>query len=259
MINLDGIGDPIAFVASGKMLGKMLCVSRDDEDYTVPTGKKSRRADEINLRSDKLLPLVNENRREVYYIAGPSGSGKSTYSRELIKSFKLSYPDNKIVIFCRTSVENDPAYEDLEMKEVVLDETLIDYPIDIENDIEEGTLIVFDDTSTVNDKNINKAIVDLQKDLMECGRKMDLYMIITNHLVNPNNRGLGRVILNEMSAFTFFPKAGGFYQIKYCLKNYFGLSKKQIEHVMKLPSRWVTIFKSYPQVVLHQHGAYVVD
>jgi hypothetical protein len=39
---------------------------------------------------------------------------------------------------------------------------------------------------------------------------------------------------------------------KYLLDGYLGLDKKQIEKLKNVKSRWTTIMKSYPQLVLTQ-------
>ena len=140
--------------------------------------------------------------------------------------------------------------------QVKIDESLLENPIDIEKDIKKGSLIIFDDCSTVINKKVKEAINNLIIDILEVGRKLGIWVIMTNHLVNPAERKLGRVILNELQTFTFFPRSGSAYQIRYCLKQYFGLSKKQIDAIFELPSRWVTVRRQYPMVVIYQHGAY---
>lgn len=246
-LNFDDIGDPIALVDGGKKDGEIIYIDREDQVDGF---------DQVNVQSAELVPLINPNSRDIAYIAGPSGSGKSTYAAKLIKSFNKIFPERDIYMLCRTDIEEDPAYKGMGIKQIRLDESLMEAPIDIENDIPKGSMVVFDDTSTVNNKKIKTAIIDLMMDIMECGRKLDLYIVITNHLVNPTEKALGRTIMNEMKTFTFFPKSGSFHQIKYCLKNYFGMSNKDIDALVKLPGRWISIYKNYPMVIMYEHGVY---
>lgn len=246
-LNFDEVGDPIALIDGGKKNGEILYVDRNEEIDGF---------DQLNVRSANMIPLINPNSRDVAYIAGPSGSGKSTYTAKLIKSFSKIFPERDIFMLCRTNIEEDPAYEGLGIKQIRLDETLLEDPIDIETDIPRGSMVCFDDTSTVNNKKIKTAIIDLMMDLMECGRKRCLYIVVTNHLVNPSEKALGRTIMNEMKSFTFFHRSGSFHQIKYCLKTYFGMSNKDIDLLVKFPGRWITVFKNYPMVIMYQHGAY---
>jgi energy-coupling factor transporter ATP-binding protein EcfA2 len=248
-LNFDEVGDPIGIVSGGPRHDQTISVARNDEN--VKGYKKIG-----GSSGGMMIPVVNPNRQSISYITGPNGSGKSTYARMLAESFREYFPKNKIFIFCRTKVENDPAYESLDARQIVMDESLVENPLDIETDVARGSLIIFDDTSSIHDKKIKDAIMAFQIDLMECGRKLDLYVIFTNHLANPSERNLGRVVLNEASSFTFFPKSGAIHQVKYCLKNYFGLDNRQIKEMMELDSRWVTVFKNYPMVVMHQRGAY---
>jgi hypothetical protein len=39
---------------------------------------------------------------------------------------------------------------------------------------------------------------------------------------------------------------------RYLLDGYLGLGKKQIENLKNIKSRWVTVIKSYPQLILTQ-------
>jgi len=246
-LNFDEVGDPIALIKGGKKDGEIIYVDRDEEIDGY---------DQMNVGKADLVPLINPNSRDVAYVAGPAGSGKSTYTSKLIKSFCQIFPDREVYMFCRTDIEDDPAYKGRGINQIRIDESLIEHPIDIESDIPKGSMVVFDDTSTVNNKKIKTAIIDLMMDLMECGRKLDLYMVMTNHLVNPTEKALGRTIMNEMKSFTFFHRSGSFHQIKYCLKTYFGMSNKDIDAIIKLPGRWVTVFKNFPMVLMFQHGVY---
>lgn len=252
MLSLDD-GQPIAQIISGKYKGEIIFLERGDFDGVNAGG-----CQRIDLKRGKLKTLMNTDERQVCYIAGPSGSGKTTYATNLARSYKKIFPKRDIFLFSRTDCKNDPAYAKLNPLQVKIDETIVESPIDIEKDIKPGSCIIFDDIGTINDDKIRKAVNALAMDIMEVGRKMNLYIIITSHLVNGNDRKFNRTIHNEYQSFTFFPKSGSAYQIKYCLKNYFGLAPPQIKTIMNLPSRWVTVMKNYPQVVLYQHGVYLL-
>ena len=47
--------------------------------------------------------------------------------------------------------------------------------------------------------------------------------------------------------------------LKDVLSNYFGLDDKQIMKLKKLNSKWVTIIKDFPMIVLSEHMAYVLN
>lgn len=191
--------------------------------------------------------------RQVLYIAGPSGSGKSTYAAKYLSYYKKLFPENEIIVFSRKP--SDPVIDKLKPSRFIIDESILSNPIDITNDLDGPCCVLFDDVDTIQNPKVKKAISKLKNDILEIGRSYEVYIVVTSHLINSNDRGDSRTIFNELHTFTFFPKAGNRYAIDYALKNYFGLDKKTIDTVTKLPSRWVTISKSYPQYILYEKGA----
>jgi hypothetical protein len=213
------------------------------------------------LPNSKLVALPDLTGRFVEYIAGPSGVGKSTIAAGLAREWSKVNPGSPIYIFSRTNARDDPAFKGLKLKQITLDDTLVSEPIDISTEVKEGgSLMIFDDCCTISNDKIKKSIEKLMMDGMEVGRKLLCNCIITNHLINPNERGLGRTIMNEMNYLTIFPKrSGSVKQINYALKNYLGLDEHQIDEIMKLPSRWVRISKNYPKHVVYERGAYILE
>jgi hypothetical protein len=236
-------GRAFAKIAPGK--GKVLYINENEG------------INEISLsRGEKLEPLPNIDTRECVYIAGPSGSGKSTYAATYIKNFLKIFDNMDFYIFSRK--DHDDALDKLNPIRINIDESLVTDPIDITKDLEGGAIVLFDDVNTIQDDKIRKAVNNLMADIMEVGRSFNVYIVITNHLVIPNEKKIARTILNECHSLTVFPKSGTSQQINYALKTYFGLSKKQIEEILHLPSRWVTICKGYPQYVFYETGAYIL-
>jgi ATPase family associated with various cellular activities (AAA) len=210
-------------------------------------------------RAGKLIPLPNFEERFVEYVSGPSGSGKSTIASQLASQFKNMYPHKPIYIFSRTEAKNDPAFHKLKPIQIQIDESMIENPIDITKEVTEGgCLMIFDDCNTIHNEKVKKEVDKLMADAMEVGRKLNCNIIITNHLVIPNEKKFARTMLNEMNMLTIFPKSGSSQQIRYALKTYYGLNNKQIDKILSLSGRWVRISKTYPQYVLHEQGAYIL-
>lgn len=237
---------------SKKCKRKPCCSECGVEDLRYSIGKS------INLSDSKILPIPKINERSVDYIAGPSGSGKSTYAANLIKTFKKIFPEKDFYAFSRTDIQNDPAFEGTEPIQISIDESIVENPIDITTEITGGCIILFDDCNTVSDDKQKKAVDKLMADIMEVGRKLQIWIIITNHLVIPNEKKIARTIMNEMQSTTFFPKSGSTQQIRYCLKQYYGLNNKQIDEILSLNSRWITLLKNYPMCVLHERGVFIL-
>lgn len=211
---------------------------------------------DINLKSGKIKPLPDIDNRQVCYIAGPSGSGKTTYALDYIRSFLVLFPEKQFFLFSRTDYKLDPAYKGLTPIQVMIDNTLVDDPIDITEELTDGCIILFDDCNTIHDDKARKAVEKLICDILEVGRKLNIYIVITNHLIIPNEKKIARTILNEMQMLTVFPKSGSVNQISYVMKQYFGFSKKQIDKMLQTDSRWVTVKKTYPQLVISEKSIY---
>ncbi len=253
-------GKPIAKIVGGNVNGEILYLNRDKgctSDTSSEDLSDSDDATEVEF-DGKLSPILDVEQRSVVYVAGPSGSGKTTYAIKLIKNYLRVFPEKDFYLFSRTAYQDDKAYDGMRVQQVKIDENLLDHPIDIEKELRGGSILLFDDCNTIQNDKVKKQIDKLMADIMEVGRKLDITIIITNHLIIPNERKMARTLLNEAQIMTVFPKSGSTQQISYALKTYFGLNKKQIERLLQLPSRWVTIYKDYPMCVMYENGAYIL-
>jgi hypothetical protein len=255
MLTLCGHGKPIAIVHGGEFDAEIISIVTNLEDFDDYD-------DEFFDIEDEgiLVPLQDMDTRQVTYIAGPAGSGKSTYAAGQMVKYRKAFPKNQIYIFSR--LDSDPSLDvKLNPKPIrmPIDNKLITHPIDITKQLKEGCLVVFDDIDTVIDNKLQKAIVKLQNDILEIGRHHNVYIICCSHLINGNDKKFSRTMMNEAHTLTIFPKSGSTYQIKYCLKNYFGLNNDQIDDILNLPSRWVTLLKGYPQCCIYEKGAYILS
>jgi hypothetical protein len=263
-------GRPIAKICGGKLDGELIFLDTTEEPCCSKCGgcclkhkkpccknccKMGEIGKKIMIDDGKLTPVPNDSGRETPYIAGQSGSGKSTLTAEYAGNFKKMYKDGDIFLFSR--LDEDPSLDKIKPTRIKIDDSLVHDPIDITKEIQDGSLIIFDDIDTIQDKKQRDAVYKLLNDVLEIGRHINCYCIVTNHLINPSDRKFGRCILNECSSISFFPKSGNAHQISYVLKNYLGFSTKQIKKVMKLPSRWVTVFKNYPTCVLYEQGCFI--
>lgn len=208
---------------------------------------------EIRTVDGSIQLLPNITTRDTNYVAGKSGSGKSTWISKYLEQYQKMYPDNKIYLFSR--LDEDDVLDQYKPIRIELNDELITDPIDPTEELA-NSLCIFDDTDTIKDKKIKTAINDLKNDLLEIGRHDNIFVCIVSHLIN--NYKETRTILNESMYITFFPSAGSPHGIKYMLKNNMGLDNKQIERIMGLPSRWVTIRNSCPLAVIYEKGIYLL-
>jgi len=206
---------------------------------------------EVAIADDGIvIPLPRTDTRECLYVSGPSGSGKSTYCARYCLEARKMWPDVRIVIFSR--VDNDPV---LDIKEIAperfkITDDFIDNPP--QRDAFADAIVLMDDIDTIPNKKLADAVRQFRDDLLETGRHTNTTVISTSHLIQ--NWGKTRGTLNEATSVTFFPRSSSAYYVKKFLKEHAGLSPKQIQRVLDLPSRWVTVYRSAPQYFLHEKG-----
>jgi hypothetical protein len=224
--------------------------AREDDIYKEAKKNKDKiNGKQLFISDGKVFPMPNDLERSIHYIAGPSGSGKSTYCRFLIQGYRKIFGDDaNVYLFSRLS--EDPALDDLDVKRIIMDEDLITNPIDI-HELKES-FVIMDDIDTIPNKKLRDQIFTLKNDISEAGRKLKIYIAITSHQIS--NYKETRIILNELHTLTVFPGMSTPKQIKYVLTNYFDLNKKQISYVLNVRSRWVTLRKFAPQLLIHEKG-----
>lgn len=205
---------------------------------------------EFMIKEGSLEPMPNlRHERDVLYVAGPSGSGKSTYIGNYINNYKKTFPNNDVVVISK--VDKDPAFDKFKPIRIEIStENIIDNPIVVSEF--KNCLVIFDDIDTITDNKLLKAVQKLRDDCMEIGRHDRVSVAATSHLLM--NYKLTRSMINESQTVTFYPRSGSSHQIQNFLKTYGGLDKKQIQKVMNLPSRWVTLYKNYPCYIFYEKG-----
>ena len=208
---------------------------------------------EIILDDDsKFYPMFDTDKeRQVFMITGMSGSGKSTYTGQLINTYNKTFPENQVFVF--SNKDSDPALDKEDIKRIQINEELIDEPIHL--DELSNSLVVFDDIEGNPDKKINNEMDRLRDIILQQGRSYKVSFCYISHLAN--NYKQTRTILNECNSITIFPAMTTKYALKYLLEKYFGFDKDDINKVVNLPSRWVTINKA-PICVMYEKGCYLL-
>jgi hypothetical protein len=201
----------------------------------------------------KVQVLPRKDLCEKIYISGVSGSGKSTYTGKYIKEFKKMFKNDEIFVF--SSVSSDSAFDKYDPVRIPIDDDLLNEPFHI-TDFEDS-LTIFDDTDTIREKNYRNVVNDIKAEMIEIGRHYKARCIITSHMISDYRNT--RQILNECTSITFFPKSSGQYHIKNYLKTHAGLDKEQINRILKLPSRWITIYRTYPSYIVWENGLSILS
>jgi len=196
------------------------------------------------------IPIEKKDNREILYIAGPSGAGKSTYVNGFVNKYMKKHPTNDVYLFSR--VGDDSSLKDIEPIRIDINEDLITDPVDILKELEEGDIVIFDDTDTLSDKRLLKAVNQIKHDILETGRHKKICCIITSHLINGNDKKDMRTIFNEAHTITIFPQSGNKYGMKYMLKNYLGIPTKRIDELLNTKSRYLTFSTTAPNYVISE-------
>ena len=195
-----------------------------------------------------------ETERSILYITGPSGSGKSYYTRNYILEYKKMFSKNNIYVF--SSLDSDETLDKIpKIKRIKFTDKFMMYDFKI-TDFKDS-LVIFDDVDAQTSKLIKAKIYGILNMILNTGRHERVSVVYTSHLSCAGNET--KLILSECHSVTIFVKNMGNRSLKYLLDSYFGLDKHQIDYVKKIESRWVTLVKTYPSVLISEKECIVLN
>ncbi len=211
----------------------------------------------IKINDGIIEQIPNIDTRECCYYAGPSGAGKSTLMSKYAKKYIKLFPNKEVFLF--SNKDKDPVFDEIKPPIVrfPVNESIITNPIDVNKELKQGCLVIFDDCNTFSDKKLSKAVSTLMNQILEIGRSLKIYCLISNHLINSSNREDNKTIFNEAHTVTLFCKTGNKYSRDQALQKYLGFKQKDINKIVDLPSRWVIIGKNYPEYIIYEKGVYI--
>ena len=210
----------------------------------------------IELKGDlKFQPVPSNSERDVIYVSGMSGSGKSFYTSEYLKQYHKRWPKREVFLF--SSIDEDKCLDSLKFvkrvdikKPAFLEMTLEakDFP---------DCAVVFDDCDVLTNKAIKKHVFLILDSLLQTGRHFHSTVIFTSHCAC--NGLQTKIVLNEASSITIFPKTSGNKALRYLADTYLGLDKHQTADLKKISGRWITIIRAYPRCALTEKTAYLLN
>ena len=210
---------------------------------------------EIIVKDTQKVQMIPNKKKErfVSYISGQAGSGKSFFTNKLAEEYHSMYPKRQIYLF--SLLTEDKSIKCKHIKRIKLDDNFLKTDLTL-NDMK-NSLLIFDDIDTIKNKCIKGKLDHIIDTLLQCGRHSGTSVISVSHLAC--NGKDTKMILAECNNITIFPQTMGNRAIKYLLSDHFGLSNKQIQKIKKLPSRHITIVRTYPMVLLHEKGAFLLN
>lgn len=206
----------------------------------------------MNFDSKTFLQPILPKNHWLCYITGLSGSGKSYYISQLIKN---NFPKDQLV-YLFSPVEGDEAFEDLNIFQVHLETFEEDFgqPFTIETlkgTKEQPSIVIMDDINTFNNKKVRDMYVDVQNQLLERGRHLNIRTMTVSH--NPLAGAFSKAPIRESTFYVLFASSN-YRDSKVLLESYTGLSKQEIEEILNLNTRGVIIKKTVPSYYVADHN-----
>jgi len=200
-----------------------------------------------------LLPTSDKKAREIFYICGPSGSGKSYIAKGLAEEYHKMNPDREIYVVSK--LEEDSTLDKLKYLIRLDPAKLTENPI-TDLKVLDNSMVIFDDIENF-DKATDKAIQGLVNQIASTGRHNNITMIYITHLLSDYKRT--RLVLMEATGYVLYPLSTGAHAFNYMMKTYLGLDNKESGDLKKTGSRWIYIKKHFPQVLITEHSAKVMN
>jgi len=256
-LNFEAQGTPLAIIETSeggerrtRMNNPIVCVSETETGIARPFNT-------LTLPEGQRFQLIPnpETERMILYVTGSSGSGKSYFTKRFCKEFARVFP--KRPIFMISSIDKDESVDDIKNLKRIKIKTAEFLEEEFVVDDFKDSLVIFDDTDCLMDKKIKNKVNGIFGMIAEAGRHANIYCVFTSHLATAGNDT--KRVLNESHAITFFPKTMGGRMLKYLCESYLGLDKDEIAKLKRIPSRSVTVMKTYPKVVLGDRDIFLLS
>ena len=211
---------------------------------------------EINLPPNStfsLMPNPDSKTREVWYIAGPSGSGKSYVAKGLAMEYHSMFPDRPIYLLSKLA--EDSTLDKLKYLIRIDPAKLVQDPI-VDLEMLKDCMLIADDVDTF-DKETDKVVQKLIDDIATMGRHSNTTLLFLTHYLS--NYKKSRLLLMEATHFVLYPMSTGSHAFNYTMKTYLGLDKDEAQEIRKSGSRWVCLRKSFPQYMITEHSAKIMN
>lgn len=205
----------------------------------------------------QMIPSNKKDDRDVIYCAAKSGAGKSYFVLQYCKWYKKIYPGRPVYIFSNLdkdkTLDQLPGLKRINMKSP---EFMSD---DFDISLFKKCCVIFDDYDSIYNKKLLKKVEMIQHMILTQGRHTETHCLVCTH--NATDGQKTKQILKEASAVVVYPLKTSHRSIGYLLGEYFGFSKKRINALINLKkvSRWFVILETYPNCILYEKGAFLLD
>ena len=205
----------------------------------------------------QLIPSPDPKKREVWYIAGASGSGKSHIAKGIAEQYMKQFPDRQVYLISK--LEADDTLDSMKGRQCVRlkPAKLVETPLKTTEDLKKlsDSLVIFDDYDTFQGKE-QKVIQQLIDDIAIMGRHENITMLCLTHYLT--NYSKTRLLLTEATHIVVYPLSTGAHALNYLLKTYLGLEKEEIGAIRRGGSRWVMLYKNFPNYCVTETEAFLL-
>jgi len=208
-----------------------------------------------------LCPSTDENKRDVYYIAGASGAGKSYLCKTYIENYQKLYPERPVYLISK--LDHDDTLDEMNDPPIRLNiDDFILKPFNVNDHA--NSLWIFDDYDAFEKKPL-EVVTNIIDQIATMGRKHVtkkkgdkngadeqgcISMIcISHHITNYKKTS---IILNESTHIVVYPHATNWKSLKYICEVYMGIDPNEVKELRKLQSRWVCFYTRYPRFMVSQ-------
>ena len=205
-------------------------------------------------------PTNDPKGRNCLMVGGMSGSGKSHICLNFAKRYHELWPDRPINLV--SYLQKDATLDQIDYIKRIRPESFVEDPPKLEEF--NKSLTIFDDIEGFEDddeklpkaERIAPAIQRVINMVASTGRHNSSSLIVSSHLLT--NYKKTRLFLGEAHCFIAFPHGVSDTQYRRLFCVHGGCDRKAIEKTRKLPSRWVCLRKTYPSMIIHETGAYML-
>ena len=191
-----------------------------------------------------VIPICESSRIAIF---GPSGVGKSTFTGNWLKQYKRLYPKNSIYIF--SPILHDPAFDAVKPEYVKIDISILEEPLDVKEF--KSSCCVFDDTESITNKELNRAIATFRDECYQIGRHENITTVSITHVIL--NSSASKVILNESDSVCLFPRSN-FSAISNLCRRYYGFDRSSLQYLKDVKSRYAVVKRSYPTTIITENA-----
>jgi len=247
----------IAHKLKTKLAENELILAQNKEEKYVYVSKKGVGEPNISSESElKPFPYIDlkHKQRSGIFISGISGSGKSTIAKQLIDNYiKLLGKDTRIILFTQTD-ELDPVFEPFSENKLFVHVCIKNDPLytSITPEILQNSVVVFDDYENL-EKQLQSFTLNLIKDILERGRKMNIQTILINHQTQNYNKT--RALIFECDTYILFPNSNR-NSVKKFLLSYGDIDKKEVDSLIDEamnPFDFLLFRKSVPRYIITKY------